>query len=94
MAAPRVAIGNDINGNLMILQVNGYEPQKLGLNVYEMTDLLLFLGFQNAINLDGGGSATTFIEGYPTLFVSWRCVFFHPLLMFIFFDDLYCDDSL
>nr|CAG4717276.1 unnamed protein product [Naegleria fowleri] len=68
LAAPRVAIGNDINGNLMILQVNGYEPQKLGLNVYEMTDLLLFLGFQNAINLDGGGSATTFIEGYPTLF--------------------------
>ncbi|KAG2378631.1 hypothetical protein C9374_008270 [Naegleria lovaniensis] len=68
LAAPRVAIGNDINGNLMILQVNGYEPQKLGLNVYEMTDLLLFLGFQNAVNLDGGGSATTFIKGYPTLF--------------------------
>ena len=68
--APRVAIGHDIAGQLMILQVDGYEPTRTGLDVYEMTYLAQLLGFHNAINLDGGGSATTYIKGYPTLFVS------------------------
>ncbi|KAL9642073.1 hypothetical protein ABK040_004122 [Willaertia magna] len=67
-AAPRVIIGHDSKGQLMILETDGYEPLKYGLNVYQLTDLALFLGFYNAINIDGGGSSTVYIKGYPTLF--------------------------
>ncbi|KNC46810.1 N-acetylglucosamine-1-phosphodiester alpha-N-acetylglucosaminidase [Thecamonas trahens ATCC 50062] len=57
-AAPRLAIGHDADGRLMILEVDGDEIFKTGPNLVQLTALALDLGFYNAVNLDGGGSDT------------------------------------
>lgn len=63
LKAPRVAIGVDKHGRLLMVQVDGNEPTKEGFDLYEMTDLMLQLGAVHAINLDGGGSSTTYVDG-------------------------------
>jgi exopolysaccharide biosynthesis protein len=68
----RTAIGYDVFGRLMILQVEG-ESFIRGMNLHEFADFLVELGFESAINLDGGGSAT--ITAFNTLITepSWTC---------------------
>lgn len=51
--APRVAIGNNESGELMILEVDGDEPLNKGLNLYEFAELAKSKGMVNAINIDG-----------------------------------------
>lgn len=53
----RTAIGHDYMGRVVIMQVDGKSWQR-GLDLYDMADLLIEFGVVNAINLDGGGSAT------------------------------------
>ncbi|KAJ5072199.1 n-acetylglucosamine-1-phosphodiester alpha-n-acetylglucosaminidase [Anaeramoeba ignava] len=60
--APRVAIGHDKSGFLMILAVNGLESDDYGLDLYQFADLSISLGFVNALNLDGGGSETAWFQ--------------------------------
>jgi N-acetylglucosamine-1-phosphodiester alpha-N-acetylglucosaminidase len=58
--APRNAIGITNNGTLLMLQVDGEEDIKQGLDLYEWTDLLLHhYQLYQAVNVDGGGSSTT-----------------------------------
>ncbi|XP_046585412.1 LOW QUALITY PROTEIN: N-acetylglucosamine-1-phosphodiester alpha-N-acetylglucosaminidase-like [Haliotis rubra] len=57
----RVAVGHDKDGRILIAQVDG-KTGSLGVDLQEMASILLDLGFVNAINLDGGGSATTVIN--------------------------------
>lgn len=66
--AERTAIGIDANGKLLMLQVDGCERCPLtggasGLTLQEMAQLLISKGALHAINLDGGGSSTTFSGG-------------------------------
>ncbi|KAL9657986.1 hypothetical protein ABK040_016636 [Willaertia magna] len=57
--ASRTAIGHDKYGNLMILNFDGDGNHNKGPNLHELADFLIEnFGIQNAINLDGGGSAT------------------------------------
>jgi N-acetylglucosamine-1-phosphodiester alpha-N-acetylglucosaminidase len=66
--APRTAVGVDAAGRLLLLEVDGCEPQKgckfeLGRTDADMGALLVQLGAVHAINLDGGGSSTAVEDG-------------------------------
>jgi len=69
VVSARTAVGHDSLGRLVIVQVDGKTWQR-GVTLYEFTELLLKFGLINAINLDGGGSATMVVNGtvvnYPS----------------------------
>ncbi|HEY3562215.1 MAG TPA: phosphodiester glycosidase family protein [Kribbella sp.] len=57
--APRTAIGFDADGSRMILlTVDGRATGSRGLSLKEMGELMISLGADDALNLDGGGSST------------------------------------
>lgn len=65
--AERTAIGVDEAGRLMLLQVDGCEwcpfSGASGLSLRQAANLLVELGAIHAINLDGGGSSVTVVDG-------------------------------
>jgi N-acetylglucosamine-1-phosphodiester alpha-N-acetylglucosaminidase len=68
----RVGLGHDADGNVRVLQINGKSWAR-GMRLTEFADLLIEHGFVNAINLDGGGSATTVVNGTPVSELSDSC---------------------
>jgi len=57
--APRVGMGVMANGHLLIVEVDGSQPGfSEGLTVSELGTLMASMGAVDAINADGGGSAT------------------------------------
>lgn len=61
---PRTAVGIDARGNWIFVVVDGRQPgRSIGMDLYELTDLMLSLGCRYAINLDGGGSTTMYLNG-------------------------------
>lgn len=59
---PRSAVGVGRGGSLVILIVaSGRQSHSRGLTLYELADLFVEFGANDAINLDGGGSSTVFI---------------------------------
>lgn len=62
---PRTAIGYSQNGKfLYIVVVDGRQPfYSQGMTLAELADLMVKLGAQDAMNLDGGGSSTLVIRG-------------------------------
>uniref|UniRef100_A0A8D2JIQ5 N-acetylglucosamine-1-phosphodiester alpha-N-acetylglucosaminidase n=1 Tax=Varanus komodoensis TaxID=61221 RepID=A0A8D2JIQ5_VARKO len=76
----RTAVGHDRQGRLVLLHVDGQTDAR-GLSLWEMADFLQQHGVVNAINLDGGGSATLVLNGtlasYPSDHCAsnpmWRC---------------------
>jgi exopolysaccharide biosynthesis protein len=48
---------------LILLTADGRTAEAQGLNLTELTTLLLSLNCQSAVNLDGGGSTTLYLEG-------------------------------
>jgi N-acetylglucosamine-1-phosphodiester alpha-N-acetylglucosaminidase len=63
LKAPRTVIGAHGNGSLFLVQVDGIEDLKEGLDLYEMADILISMGMSQAVNLDGGGSSVSVYEG-------------------------------
>jgi len=61
--APRVAIGVDKAGRLMIFEVDGIEKAFRGVTVLQFALWFKELGAVHALNLDGGGSAVVFYNG-------------------------------
>ncbi|MEO8358963.1 MAG: phosphodiester glycosidase family protein [Vicinamibacteria bacterium] len=59
---PRTALGLKKDGTLVILVADGRRPSALGFTAPEMSEILLREGVVDAINLDGGGSTTLYIE--------------------------------
>jgi exopolysaccharide biosynthesis protein len=60
---PRTAVGRMKNGKLLLVTVDGRQPQtSIGMSLYTLADLLLELGAVEAINLDGGGSTTMVVK--------------------------------
>lgn len=55
---PRQAIGICDDGTIVIINADGREPSSMGLNIYDLAQLMLQQGCVDAINLDGGGSAS------------------------------------
>ena len=62
---PRTAVGYDSAGNLLwIVVVDGRQaPRSAGMSLPELADLLLALGTDEALNLDGGGSSAMSLRG-------------------------------
>ncbi len=62
---PRTAIGYSKNGRfLYLVVVDGRQPlYSEGVTLAELADLMISLGAQFAMNLDGGGSSTMVVEG-------------------------------
>ena len=60
---PRTAIGKTADGKLVMVTVDGRQPQvSVGMSLYSLADLLLELNAIDAINLDGGGSTTMVVK--------------------------------
>lgn len=61
--APRTAIGKKKDGTALLLVVDGRQPDwSAGITLKELATLFEFLGAQDALNLDGGGSSTMIIN--------------------------------
>ncbi len=62
---PRTAIGYSRNGRyLYLVVVDGRQPfYSEGITLKELADLMVSLGAQYAMNLDGGGSSTMVVQG-------------------------------
>ncbi|XP_066572035.1 N-acetylglucosamine-1-phosphodiester alpha-N-acetylglucosaminidase isoform X2 [Amia ocellicauda] len=80
VTSARTAVGHDKDGKLVLFHIEGQTTIR-GMNLWETAKFLKDHGVINAINLDGGGSAT-FVEhgslaSYPSDHCSdngmWRC---------------------
>lgn len=61
--APRTAIGQRRDGAILMLVIDGRQISSVGASLREVQDLMLQYGAVNATNLDGGSSATMFLNG-------------------------------
>ncbi|XP_028562241.2 N-acetylglucosamine-1-phosphodiester alpha-N-acetylglucosaminidase [Podarcis muralis] len=76
----RTAVGHDRQGQLVLAHFDG-QTHTRGLSLWDMADFLKQQRVVNAINLDGGGSATLVLNGtlasYPSdhceHYPMWRC---------------------
>jgi exopolysaccharide biosynthesis protein len=59
---PRTALGWNAD-QIFLVEVDGRQSQSVGMTFPELADYLVKLGCQNAMNLDGGGSATMWALG-------------------------------
>ncbi len=61
---PRTAVAKLKDGRFLMITVDGRQPGvSVGMNLYELSDYILSLGATDAMNLDGGGSTTMFLDG-------------------------------
>ncbi len=61
----RSAIGLRPDGSILLFVVDGRTHESEGMSLDELIHTLRWLGCENALNLDGGGSSTLYIEGMP-----------------------------
>lgn len=62
--APRTAIGQRKDGIVLMLVIDGRRPgHSLGVDMVELTNIMLKYGAYNASNLDGGGSSSIVVDG-------------------------------
>ena len=61
----RTALGLKPDGTVILFTVDGRMKLSKGMSLTELEQTLLWLGCTNAINLDGGGSTTLYLRGYP-----------------------------
>ncbi|MCC7308549.1 MAG: phosphodiester glycosidase family protein [Acidobacteria bacterium] len=61
---PRTAVAKLKGGKFLMITVDGRQPGvSVGMNLQELAEYLLSLGAVDAMNLDGGGSTTMFLDG-------------------------------
>lgn len=61
---PRTAVARLKDGKFLMVTIDGRQPgYSVGMNLDELARLLLELGAADAMNLDGGGSTTMFVNG-------------------------------
>jgi exopolysaccharide biosynthesis protein len=60
---PRTAVAKLKDGKFLMITVDGRSESSGGLSLYDLADYLLSLGAVDAMNLDGGGSTTMFLDG-------------------------------
>lgn len=73
VVSARTAVGHDEEGRLILFHFDG-QTNARGLNLWEMADFLKEHGVINAINLDGGGSATYVNNGVLASYPSDHCI--------------------
>jgi len=60
---PRTAVAKLKDGKFLMVTVDGRSEQSAGINLQNLAEILLELGASDAMNLDGGGSTTMFLNG-------------------------------
>jgi len=61
---PRTLIGTHSDGSVWLITVDGRQPRlSAGMSLYELRSLASRLGLVQALNLDGGGSTTMWVQG-------------------------------
>ncbi|MBL7025554.1 MAG: phosphodiester glycosidase family protein [Candidatus Marinimicrobia bacterium] len=60
---PRTAAGITSDGDLILLLVDGRQLISRGVDLPELANIMLELGCEDAINLDGGGSSALVVNG-------------------------------
>ncbi len=61
----RTAIGLRPDGTILLLTIDGrFKNESEGVTLPELTKLLKWLGCSDALNLDGGGSTTMYVQGF------------------------------
>ncbi|MFV0606042.1 MAG: phosphodiester glycosidase family protein [Niabella sp.] len=60
---PRSCVGITKKGRTILLVADGRNTQAYGLSLYELANIMKWLGCENAVNLDGGGSSTLWAKG-------------------------------
>ena len=61
---PRTMIGTSADGTIWLVTVDGRQPEtSVGMSLTELRTLARRLGLVNALNLDGGGSTTMWVQG-------------------------------
>jgi exopolysaccharide biosynthesis protein len=64
MRHPRTAVAKLKDGRFLMMTVDGRQPGvSVGMNLRELAEYLLSLGAVDAMNLDGGGSTTMYVDG-------------------------------
>ena len=63
MRGPKIAIGLDDHGTLVVLAVNGRIRESVGATHVEMAKILQERGMRSAMGFDPGGSATLVVDG-------------------------------
>ncbi len=61
---PRTAVAITKNKRVMLITVDGRNENSAGMSLFELTKLMSWLNANDAINLDGGGSTTLWINNY------------------------------
>jgi len=60
---PRTAAGVTIEGDLIVIVVDGRQRASRGVSLTELASIMLELGSVEAVNLDGGGSSMLIVDG-------------------------------
>lgn len=60
---PRTGVAKLKDGKFLMITVDGRSESSGGISLYDLADYLLSLGATDAMNLDGGGSTTMFVDG-------------------------------
>ncbi len=69
---PRTAVA--IKGKkLLLITIDGRKEPAAGMSLFELASFLKWVGADDGINLDGGGSTTLWVQGVPD-----GCVINHP----------------
>ncbi len=68
---PRTCMGITKKGHIIMLVVDGRNANSQGMNLFELTKVMRWLGCVSAINFDGGGSSALWVKdegivNYPT----------------------------
>lgn len=61
--APRTAIGAKADGTIVLLVVDGRRKRSFGMSLAELAQMGRWLGIEDLLNLDGGGSSTLWLKG-------------------------------
>lgn len=77
--APRTAIGQKADGHILLLVIDGRQPQiSLGATIVDVQNILYENGAITAANLDGGSSTTMYFQGKvinsPCDLLGERCI--------------------
>ena len=60
---PRTAVGYTAKGELLLLVVDGRQGRSKGVDLNELSQIMISLGAVEALNLDGGGSSSMVVNG-------------------------------
>lgn len=60
---PRTAVAKLKDGKFLMITVDGRTESSGGIGLQDLAEYLLLLGATDAMNLDGGGSTTMFVDG-------------------------------